>query len=106
MPSPHRGTVWLAELPPPAGARPVVVITRDVVLPYLSNVTVVPITRTIRDLPTEVRLGQREGLRHESVASCDNITTIPKDLLRHHIGQLGVEQLRMLAEAVRTALDV
>jgi mRNA interferase MazF len=36
-------------------ARPVVVLTRELVRPHLARVTVAPITTTIRGLSTEVR---------------------------------------------------
>lgn len=96
----------MARLPPPAGTRPVVVLTRDVAIPYLTNVTVVPVTRTIRGIPSELRLGPTEGLKVDSVASCDNITTIPASLLAARIGELSPMLLRDLAAAVRLAIDV
>lgn len=57
--------------------RPVLVLTREVVRPHLLNVSVAPITSTIRGLSTEVPVGVLNGLDHDSVVSCDNITTIP-----------------------------
>ncbi|WP_131749289.1 type II toxin-antitoxin system PemK/MazF family toxin [Frankia sp. Cppng1_Ct_nod] len=105
-PPPRRGAVWVARLPPPAGARPVVIITRDTALPYLTNVTVVPVTRTIRGIPSEVPIGPAEGLKVDSVASCDNIMTIPSELLVTQIGILGPALLRRLSAAIRLAVDV
>ena len=37
--------------------RPVLVLTRELVRPYLSRVTIAPITSTIRGLSTEVPVG-------------------------------------------------
>ncbi|WP_322761639.1 type II toxin-antitoxin system PemK/MazF family toxin [Frankia sp. Cr2] len=102
----RRGALWVARLPPPTGVRPVVIITRDAALPYLTNVTVIPVTRTIRGIPSEVPVGPDEGLKVDSVASCDNITTIPSDLLITEIGMLGPALLRRLSAAVRLAVDV
>lgn len=61
--------------------RPVLVLTREVVRPYLTRVTVAPITTTIRGLSTEVPVGRRNGLGQASVISCDNIVTVPEAAL-------------------------
>lgn len=60
--------------------RPVLVLTRPAVRPVLNSVTVAPITTTIRGLSTEVPVGRTNGLDHDSVVSCDNVTTIPGPL--------------------------
>ena len=86
--------------------RPVLVLTREVVRPYLGRVTVVPITTTIRGLSTEVLVGPANGLDNDSVVSCDNITTVPADALGRQIGVLLAAQETMLAEAIRLAFDL
>lgn len=58
-------------------ARPVVVLTRELVRPHLDRVTVAPITTTIRGLSTEVPRRPANGLDHPCVISCDNIVTVP-----------------------------
>lgn len=58
----HWGSVWQADLGGGNGRRPVIAVTRDVAIPYLTNVTVVPVTSTVRGIPTEVPLGTEEGL--------------------------------------------
>ncbi len=68
-----RNEVRQAELLAPAGLRPVVIPTRDAVLDTLESIVVALVTRTIRELPSEVRLGRREGLPRPCVASMDNI---------------------------------
>jgi mRNA-degrading endonuclease toxin of MazEF toxin-antitoxin module len=83
-----------------------VIVTRDRAIPVLANVTVVAVTGTIRDLPTEVPLGQVEGLVRECVANCDNLFTIPKGALGVRRGELGPEALDRLRTALRIALDV
>jgi mRNA interferase MazF len=102
----HRGSAWIAELPPPFGTRPVVVVTRDLAISFLTNVTIVPVTRTVHGAPTEVELGKPEGMRTDCVASCDNLATISVQLLRHRVGELGPEKLRELNAAIRIALDL
>lgn len=87
-------------------ARPVLVLTREVVRPHLSTVTVAPITTTIRGLSTEVPLDVRNGVQGDCVAACDNITTIPVDALGDQIGRLLDRQERDLSEAIRVAFDL
>lgn len=87
-------------------ARPVLVLTRELVRPHLSTVTVAPITSTIRELSTEVRVGTRNGLSQESVVACDHITTIPAEALGGQIGLLLEDQEPSLIEAIHAAFDL
>jgi mRNA interferase MazF len=87
-------------------ARPVLVLTRELVRPHLSTVTVAPITTTIRGLSTEVLLDAANGLASASVASCDNVTTIPKAALGEQIGTLLDRQEGALSDAIRAAFDL
>jgi mRNA interferase MazF len=87
-------------------ARPVLVLTREVVRPHLSTVTVAPITSTIRGLSTEVPVGAPNGLEQRSVVACDHVTTIPKRLLGSQIGLLLDRQESLLCEAIRAAFDL
>jgi mRNA interferase MazF len=87
-------------------ARPVLVLTREAVRPYLVRVTVAPITSTIRGLSTEVSVGRRNGLDRESVVSCDNIVTVPAATLGRHVGYLLANQEPELADAIQAAFDL
>jgi mRNA interferase MazF len=87
-------------------ARPVVVLTRELVRPYLARVTVAPITSTIRGLSTEVPVGPGNGLGHDCVISCDNIVTIPTVALGPQIGYLLPGQEADLTAAIRSAFDL
>jgi mRNA interferase MazF len=87
-------------------ARPVLVLTRELVRPHLATVTVAPITTTIRGLSTEVAVDAANGLGGPSVVSCDNITTIPADALGAQIGVLLDGQEAGLAGAIRAAFDL
>jgi len=86
-------------------ARPVLVLTREVVRPHLTRVTVAPITTTVRGLSTEVPVGPVNGLDHDSVVSCDNILTMPTSALGRHVGNLFPAQEVGLADAIRAAFD-
>lgn len=87
-------------------ARPVLVLTREVVRPHLTRVTVAPITGTARGLSTEVPVGPANGLDHPSVVSCDNIVTVPAAALGRHIGYLLPAQEPELTEAIHAAFDL
>jgi mRNA interferase MazF len=86
--------------------RPVVVLTRELVRPHLTSVTIAPITTSARGLSTEVAVGEANGLAAPSVISCDNITTIPTVALGRQIGLLLDGQEPALSEAIRAAFDL
>jgi mRNA interferase MazF len=87
-------------------ARPVLVLTRELVRPYMTRVTVAPITSTIRGLSSEVRVGRANGLDNEGVVSCDNIVTVPKSAVGRRIGYLLQSQENALSIAIRSAFDL
>lgn len=87
-------------------ARPVLVLTRELVRPYLETVTIAPVTTTIRGLSTEVPVGPQNGVGAPSVVSCDNVATIPKDRLGEQIGFLFDTQEQALSDAIRAAFDL
>jgi mRNA interferase MazF len=84
----------------------VLVLSRELVRPHLSTVTVAPITTTILGLSTEVPVDAANGLADESVASCDNITTIPRTARGEQIGILLDRQESALSEAIGAAFDL
>jgi mRNA interferase MazF len=81
-------------------------VTRDVAIPALADVTVALITSTIRDIPSEVRLGPEDGLDHECVVNCDQLQTIPKASIGRPRGHLGPEKLSRLRAALTVALGL
>jgi mRNA interferase MazF len=86
--------------------RPAVILTSSTRLHLLSWVSVAPITTTIRGLSSEVRVGPRNGLDHDSVISCDNITTVRKEVVHDTIGLLFDDQELELARAIADAFDL
>jgi mRNA interferase MazF len=86
--------------------RPVLILTRELVRPHLTTVTVAPIATTIRGLSTEVPVDTANGLTKQSVVSCDNITTIPTDALGAQIGVLLDRQEQALSDAIQAAFDL
>ena len=88
-----RGDVRLYEFAPPDKKRPVVVLTRVSAIPYLSTVTVAPITSTIRGVPSEVVLNEEDGMKASCAVNLHNAVTISQDRLGRRIAQLN--SLRM-----------
>src|SRR5436309_15909296 len=100
----RRGEVWWAQLPPPVGRRPVVLVSRDEAYAIRELVTVVPITTQVRGIPVEVLLGRDEGLLRRSVANTDSLTTIPKWTLRQYAVVSVVDNATAIDAALRFAL--
>lgn len=86
--------------------RPVLVLTRELVRPHLTRVTVAPITSRIRGLSSELPVGTANGLDHPSVVSCDNVVTVPVSALGRQIGRLFPSQEVELTEALHAAFDL
>ena len=103
----ERGDIIWADLGPPAGRRPVCVLTRDAAIAVLTAVTCAPITRTIRGIRSEVEIGSAQGPPDQSVISCDSLITIPTTLLDSEpAGHLDLDTRIRLDRALRYALDI
>jgi len=86
--------------------RPALILTRRSKLHLLTWLTVAPITSTIRGITSEVPVGPRNGLDHESVVSCDNITTVHMNAVGDTIGLLFDDQEPALARAISDAFEL
>ena len=102
----RRGEIWWAELPAPAGRRPVVLLSRNEAYAVRELVTVAPVTTRIRRIPTEVPLGLAEGLPKACVVNLDTITTIPRQTLTAAIGPLSLEKLTAVERSLMFALGL
>lgn len=98
---PRRGEIWYARLDK---LRPVVVMHRDFAGRSLGALLVAPLTTTIRDIPTVVRLSAEHGLDRDCVASLDNLTLLSRDRLEHRIGQLRDATMSELCRALGVAV--
>ena len=85
--------IWWADLPKPAGRRPVLLLTRDDAYAYLNKFIVAEITTTIRHIAVEVPLGKRDGLPAPCVANCDNLRTVNRDALVERISRLTTSRV-------------
>lgn len=94
-----QGELWLMETPN-LKRRPVLIVSRDDVIPVLNNVVVAPVTSTIRTIPTCVPVGPEHGIDHESVATFDNLAAVPKSVLARRLGRLGPGGHRRICDAL------
>ncbi|MBQ12255.1 MAG: hypothetical protein CMJ45_11995 [Planctomyces sp.] len=101
-----RGEIWWADLPPPTGHRPVVLISRDDAYIYRDFITVAPVSRRVRAIPAEVPLGPEDGLPRSCAVNLDSMTTIPKNSLQHYITDLGLDNLQAVDSAIHFALGL
>lgn len=99
-----RGDVRLYQFSPPDKKRPVVVLTRDSSVPYLSTVTVAPITSTIRGVPSEVLLKEDDGMKTHCAVNLHNVVTVSQERLGKRVAQLSSTRMLEICAAVRFAL--
>ena len=96
--------IWLMETPN-RKRRPVLVVSRDEVIPVLNNVVVAPVTSTVRNIPTCINVGSAEGLDHESVATFDNLAAVPKSVLTARLGGLGAGGRQRICDALAALVN-
>lgn len=101
-----RGDVRWYHFKAPDKKRPVVILTRDAILEYLGQVTVAPLTTTIRDIPSEVFLSRMNGMMRDCVINCDHIQTVSKNKIGGLITVLSSAKLHEVSEAVSFALNL
>ncbi len=99
---PARGEIWWAEAEDKR--RPVLVVTRTEAVEVLTGIVVAPVTRTVRHIPTEVPLGQDEGLQVDCVASFDNLQRIRRSALVERVGSLGL-RMDEICNSLRALAD-
>ena len=99
-----RGDVRLYEFAPPDKKRPVVVLTRNSAISYLSTVTVAPITSTIRDVPSEVLLDEEDGLKAPCAVNLHNAVTVSQERLGRRVAQLSSSRMTEICAALRFSL--
>lgn len=102
----NQGDVYWYTFKEPDKRRPVVILTRDSAIPYLSSVTIAPITTTIRSIPSEIVLTEADGLATACAINCDNLQTVAKAKLGAYITHLSFERLRELRDALSFALGL
>jgi mRNA interferase MazF len=99
-----RGEVWWGEAPDEKG-RPFLVVSRDAATRVMARVLVAPVTTRVRGVPSELYLGDDEGLPVASAASFDNIRPVPKSLLVRRLGALGTARRHELCAVAAATFD-
>ena len=95
-----RGEVRWYKFPHPDKRRPVVILTRDSAIEFLGEVTVAPVTSTVRDIPTEAILDPSDGMPRECAVNLDHVQTVSRGKIGGVITVLSSARM----EAIRAAL--
>ncbi|MDD5189656.1 MAG: type II toxin-antitoxin system PemK/MazF family toxin [Dehalococcoidales bacterium] len=101
-----RGEIWWAELAAPIGRRPVLLLTRNNAYNVRNSVTVAPVTRTIRAIPSQVFLSEQDGMMTPCVVNLDDLATINVTKLKEYLTTLSSERMQAVNRAVIFALDL
>jgi mRNA interferase MazF len=101
-----RGEIRWYKFKAPDKKRPVLILTRDSVLEYLGEVTVAPITTTVRDIPSEVFLSKQDGMQRDCAINFDHIQTVSKGEVGSLITALPADKLQKVSEAIQFALNL
>jgi mRNA interferase MazF len=101
-----RGEIRWYKFKAPDKKRPILILTRDSVLEYLGEVTVAPITSTVRDIPSEVFLSKQDGMTKDCAINLDHIQTVSKGKIGSLITTLSADKLERASEAIQFALNL
>ena len=101
----HGEIRWYKFLPPDK-KRPVLILTRDSVLEYLGEVTIAPVTSTVRDIPSEAFLSTVDGMPKDCAVNCDHLQTVSKGKIGSLITSLPRTKMLEVGRAIRFALDI
>lgn len=102
----NRGDVRWFKFSRPDKKRPVLVLTRDSTLRFLAEVTIAPISSTIRGIPSEVLLTGEDGMPRDCAVNLDHIQTVSKAKIGALITRLGQMRMREVTISIRFALDL
>ena len=99
-----RGEVRWYKFSKPDKRRPVVLLTRESALQFLGEVTVAPVTSTIRDIPTEVLLGPAHGMPRDCAVNLDHVQTVSRSKIGGLIAVLPPGKMDEMRAALLFAL--
>jgi mRNA interferase MazF len=100
-----RGDIRLYRFAAPDKQRPVVVLTRESAIAYLSTVTIAPITSTIRGVPSEVALDESDGMKAPCAANLHNVVTVATQRLGKRVARLNDVRMGEICAALRFSVD-
>jgi mRNA interferase MazF len=102
----RRGEIRWYTFKRPDKRRPVLILTRDSILEYLGEVTVAPVTSTVRDIPSEVLLSRDDGMSGDCAVNCDHIQTVSKGKVGSVITLVSSSKMAQVSRAIHFALDL
>jgi mRNA interferase MazF len=103
--APSRGEIWWCEVRE-VGGRPVVVLSRDAVLPRRRRAVVAPGTTTIRGLASEVVLEPGEDpIPRQTALNLDALESVSVGVLAERLGRLSDDRMRQVCAALTVAVD-
>jgi mRNA interferase MazF len=82
----------------------VLILRRDSALEFLGEVTVAPITTTIRDIPSEVLLTKVDGIPRDCAVNFDHLQTVSKGKIGSLIATLSSSKMQQMRPCVLFAL--
>ncbi len=101
-----RGEIRWFKFKAPDKKRPVLILSRESILEYLGEVTVAPITTTVRDIPSEVFLSKNDGVPRDCAINFDHIQTVSKGKIGSLITTLSPEKLKQVRDAILFAINL
>jgi mRNA interferase MazF len=101
-----RGEIRWYKFKAPDKKRPILILSRNSILAYLGEVTIAPITSTVRDIPSEVFLSKKDGMQRDCAINFDHIQTVSKGKIGSLITRLPSEKLQKVREAIEFALEL
>ena len=101
-----RGEIRWYKFARPDKKRPILILSRDSILEYLGEVTIAPVTSTVRNIPSEVFLPKQDGMPRDCAINCDHTQTVAKDKIGALITALSAEQMKEVRKAVDFALNL
>jgi mRNA interferase MazF len=99
-----RGEVRWYVFSRPDKRRPVLILTRDSALEFLGEVTVAPITTTIRDIPSDVLLTKADGMSRDCAVNFDYLQTVSKGKIGSLIATLSSSEMQQMRPCLLFAL--
>ena len=101
-----RGEIRWYKFTRPDKKRPILILTRDSILEYLGEVTIAPITSTVRNIPSEVFLSRHDGMPRDCAINCDHIQTVAKGKIGTLVSALSPEKMKKVRKAIAFALSL
>jgi mRNA interferase MazF len=101
-----RGEVRWYRFASPDKKRPVLIRTRNSIIEHIGEVKVAPVTSIVRDIPSEVLLGDGDGMPRACAVNCDHLQTVAKARLGGLLTTLSRSRLDEVSRAISFALDL